>query len=41
MTFQGFSLTSLMMLLDISKLNKLENEFKQHVNGIQRMDFIK
>jgi WD40 repeat protein len=30
-----------MMLLDISKLNKLESKFNEHKEGIEKMDFIK
>lgn len=29
-----------MMLLDISKLNKLESQFKKHPNGIEKDQFI-
>ncbi len=32
---------SLMMLLDISKLNKLESQFKKHSNGISKDQFIR
>lgn len=36
-----YDIASLMMLLDISKLNKLENKFKEHKDGIERLEFIK
>jgi len=30
-----------MMLLDISKLNKLENQFRKHNNAIEKDKFIR
>jgi WD40 repeat protein len=36
-----YDIASLMMLLDISKLNKLEEKFKEHKDGIEKDEFIK